>query len=272
MLIISTILVYDINNSLTLLTTSSISIDCAFAWWVKTQQVYPNAHCTVTSMASKLNLKEWVEKTLSKDDWNFSPFKNLPKSALSRVFVWELDRELGSGKGPFAQDANNKKWLTEVARGNYEDLPVATVSTKNGLSFKTGKEGSLLEAGGTSSLHVFQINWHCSQQELVEAFTEWIEENHDTPYTPFPSNTRGRPRHQFTLLEKISIHRFHKLGYSGGPKFFRENAKDKYKAGLQRINWTLAQREMNLHLKRRSKELDRISKAASKNWKKLLYP
>ena len=222
-------------------------------------------------MASRLNLKQWTEKTLSKNDWNFTPFINLPKSALSRVFLWELDRELGSGKNTFNQDTDNRKWLAEVAKGGYEDLPVANVAAKNGLNFKTGKTGSALESGGNSTLHVLQINWHCSQQELVEAFTEWIEENHDTPYAPFPSNTRGRPRHQFTLLETISIHRFHQIGYSGGPKFFRENAKDKYKSGLRRINWTLAQREMTLHLKRRSKELDRISKAAGKNWKKLLY-
>ena len=222
-------------------------------------------------MASKLNLKQWTEKTLSKNDWNFSPYKKLPKSALSRVFLWELDRELGSGKNTFNHDTDNKKWLAEVAQGNYEDLPVANVAAKSGLNFKTGKEGSALESGGNSTLHVLQINWHCSQQELVEAFTEWIEENHDTPYSPFPSNTRGRPRHQFTLLEKISIHRFHQIGYSGGPKFFRENAKDKYKSGLKRINWTLAQREINLHLKRRAKELDRLSRAAGKNWKNLLY-
>ena len=223
-------------------------------------------------MASKLNLKEWSEKTISQDDWNFSPYFDLPKTALSRIFLWELDRELGSGKGPFGKDASNKKWLTEVGKGNYKDLSTATVSAKNGLNFKTGMDGLNLESAGTSTLHVFQINWHCSQQELVEAFTEWVEENHDTPYTPFPSNTRGRPRHQFTLLEKISIHRFHRMGYSGGPKFFRDNAKDKYKAGLKRINWTLAQREMNLHLKRRSKELDRLTKASGKNWKILFYP
>ena len=222
-------------------------------------------------MASKLTQKDWTEETLSQEDWDFSQYNKLPKSAITKVFLWELDRELGSGKGPFGQDTNNRKWLTKVAKEGYEDLPVASVSSKNGSGFKTGKEGASLESNGTSTLHVFQINWHCSHQELVESFTEWIEENHDTPYTPFPSNTRGRPRHQFTLLEKTSIHRFHQIGYSGGPKFFRENAKDKYKAGLRRINWTLAQREMNLHLKRRAKELDRISKAARKNWKKLLY-
>ncbi|MCH2379207.1 MAG: hypothetical protein MK236_07280 [Pedosphaera sp.] len=219
----------------------------------------------------KTDSKDWSLKTLTKDDWDFSGYKKLPKSAITRIYQWELDRELGSGKGPFGKDSKNKKWLAQVAKSkNYTELPNATVTSSNGTTHKTGR-GDALTAGGDSTLHVFQINWYCSQQELVEAFTEWLEEEHDTPFTTFPTNTRGRPRHQFTLLEKISIHRFHKVGYSGGPKFFRENKKDAYKRNLKRINWTLAQREINLHLKQRAKELDRISKAAGKNWKKLLY-
>ena len=67
-------------------------------------------------------------------------FKKLPKSAISRVYQWELDRELGSGKGSFASDANNKKWLADVAKGNYEALPVANVTSKSGTSLKTGKD------------------------------------------------------------------------------------------------------------------------------------
>ena len=219
----------------------------------------------------KLDSKDWSEKTLTKDDWNFSAYKKLPKSALSRIYQWELDRELGSGKGPFGKDPKNRWWLALFAKSkNYTNLPSATVTSSNGTTHKTGKDGALTMGNG-STLHVFQINWYCSQQELVDSFAEWLENNHGTPFTTFPTNTRGRPRHQFTLLEKISIHRFHKLGYSGGPKFFRENKKDAYKSNLKRINWTLAQREINLQLKQRANELDRLSKAAGKNWKKLLY-
>ena len=219
----------------------------------------------------KTDSKDWSLKTLTKDDWDFSVYRKLPKSAITRIYQWELDRELGSGKGPFGKDSKNKKWLTQVTKSkNYTELPNATVTRSNGTTHKTGR-GDALTAGGSSTLHVFQINWYCSQQELVEAFTEWLEEEHDTPFTTFPTNTRGRPRHQFTMLEKISIHRFHKVGYSGGPKFFRENKKDPFKRNLKRINWTLAQREINLHLKQRAKELARISKAAGKDWKKFLY-
>ena len=219
----------------------------------------------------KLDLKDWSEKTLTKDDWNFSAYTKLPKSALSRIFQWEIDRELGSGKGPFGKDPKNKKWLAQVAKSkNYTNLPSATVTSSSGATHKTGK-GDALTMGNGSTLHMFQINWYCSQQELVDAFSDWLEDHHDTPFTTFPTNSRGRPRHQYTLLEKISIHRFHKVGYSGGPKFFRENKKDAFRRNLKRINWTLAQREINRLLRQRAKELARISKAAGKDWKKLLY-
>ncbi len=215
--------------------------------------------------------KSWTESSLTREDWDFTAYKKLPNSAISRIYQWELDRELGSGKGPFAKDAANKKWLSNVARNkNYTDLASAPVVSSSGTTHKT-KGGDALESGGYNTLHVFQINWHCSQAELEEAFADWLDANQGEPFTTFPTNTRGRPRQQYTLLEKVAIHRFHKVGYSGGPKFFRENKKDTFKRNLKRINWTLAQREINLHLKNRAKELSRISKAAGKNWKKLLY-
>lgn len=217
----------------------------------------------------KLDLKDWSHQTLTKDDWNFSAYAKLPKNAISRIYQWEIDRELGSGQGPFGKNAGNKKWLAEAAK-DYNPLPSAPVVSSSGNTHKTGK-GDAVSAGGSSTLHVFQINWHSSHQELVEAFSDWVEDNDDAPFTTFPANTRGRPRNQYTLLEKVAIHRFHKVGFSGGPKFFRENSKDAFKRNLKRINWTLAQRETNAHLRQRSKELNRISKAAGKNWKKLLY-
>ena len=207
----------------------------------------------------KSETKDWSLKTLTKDDWDFSKYAKLPKPAISRIYQWELDRELGSGKGPFSKDAANKKWLAEAAK-NYNPLPSAPVVSGSDSTHKTGK-GDAVAAGGSSTLHVFQINWYCSQQELVEAFSEWLEDN-GTAFNTFPTNTRGRPRQQYTLLEKVAIHRFHKVGFSGGPKFFRENSKDAFKFGLKRINWTVAQREMNVHLRVRAKELARISKAS----------
>ena len=216
----------------------------------------------------KLDLRDWSDKTLTKDDWDFSQFAKLPKSAISRIYQWELDRELGSGKGPFAKDAANKKWLAQAAK-NFNELPNALVVSRNGSTCKLGK-GADLRLGGNSTLHVFEINWSSSQQDLVEAFAEWLEVN-ETPFNTFPTNIRGRPRQQYMLLEKVAIHRFQKVGFSGGPKFFRDNSKNAFKFGLKRINWTVAQREMNVHLKVRAKELARISKAAGKNWKKMLY-
>ena len=215
--------------------------------------------------------KKWTINSLTRDDWDFSCYKKLPSSAISRIYLWEMDRDLGSGKGPFAKDPANKKWLASLSKEKtHTILPNAPVVSSSGTSHKT-RGGDALAASGSNTLHVFQVNWNCSQAELVEAFSDWLEFGHGTPYVTFPTNTRGRPRQQYTMLEKLTIHRFHKVGYSGGPKFFRENKKDAFRRNLKRINWTLAQREMNLHFKHRTKELSRLSKAAGKNWKSLLY-
>ena len=111
----------------------------------------------------KTDSKDWSLKTLTKDDWDFSVYRKLPKSAITRIYQWELDRELGSGKGPFGKDSKNKKWLTQVTKSkNYTELPNATVTRSNGTTHKTGRGDSLTE-GGDSTLHVFQINGHSSQ-------------------------------------------------------------------------------------------------------------
>ena len=83
----------------------------------------------------KLDLKEWSLKTLTRDDWDFTPYAKLPKSAINRIYQWELDRELGSGKGPFGKDAANKKWLASVNRG-HNALPSAPVVSSSGTTHK----------------------------------------------------------------------------------------------------------------------------------------
>ena len=100
----------------------------------------------------------------------------------------------------------------------------------------------------------------------MAAFSTWLDSS-SAPHSAFPCKSRGRPRNQFTLLEKISIHRFQRAGYSGGPKFFREEAKDNYRKNLQRINWTLVKREMAGILKERRNELKAVKRRSGKNGK-----
>ncbi len=100
----------------------------------------------------------------------------------------------------------------------------------------------------------------------MTAFSTWLD-CRSAPNSTFPCKSRGRPRNQFTLLEKISIHRFQRAGYSGGPKFFRDEAKDNYRNNLQRINWTLVKREMSGILKERRNALKTTKRRSGKNEK-----
>lgn len=205
--------------------------------------------------ASKMEkLKKWSKNDLHKEDWDFSSFSKLPKTMINRIFLWELDRELGSGQGSFLSKKENRDYL---AKARKSDCCLE-------------ESGKVLKGDKLSTSHQFRINWAATKPDLLAAFSDWLEGS-DAPYSAFPSKTRGRPRNQFTLLEKISIHRFQQADYSGGPKFFREEAKDKYRKNLQRINWTLVKREMTRILKDRRDDLKTMERRSGKNWKKLLY-
>ena len=203
-------------------------------------------------------LKTWSKESLGKADWDFSDLSKLPKTVINRIFLWELDRELGSGQGPFLSNKENRDFVAKAKKS----------PRKEGALTETG--GKAARNGGPSTSHTFRVNWAATKPDLMAAFSQWLE-NNGTPYSTFPTKTRGRPRQQFTLLEKISIHRFQQAGYSGGPRFFREEATDAYRKNLRRINWTLVKREMAGILKERQKELKTIEKKGGKSWKKLLY-
>ena len=86
--------------------------------------------------------------SLTRDDWDFSCYKKIPSSAISRIYLWEMDRDLGSGKGPFAKDPANKKWLASLSKEKtHTILPNAPVVSSSGNSHKT-RGGDALAASG----------------------------------------------------------------------------------------------------------------------------
>ena len=205
---------------------------------------------SLTHALTMEKLKKWSQKDLCKEDWDFSGFAKLPKTTINRVFLWELDRELGSGQGSFLSKKENRDYLAKAHKSD----PCLEESDKS-------PNGDKL-----STSHQFRVNWAATKPDLMTAFSTWLEGS-SAPHSAFPCKNRGRPRNQFTLLEKISIHRFQRAGYSGGPKFFREEAKDNYRKNLQRINWTLVKREMAGILKERRSELKAMKRRSGKNGK-----
>ena len=136
-------------------------------------------------------LKKWPKKDLCKEDWDFSGFAKLPKTTINRIFLWELDRELGSGQGPFLSKKENRDYLAKARKSD----PCLEESDKspNGDKLTTS--------------HKFRVNWAATKPDLMVAFSTWLDSS-SAPHSAFPCKRRGRPRNQFALLEKISIHRF----------------------------------------------------------------
>jgi hypothetical protein len=199
-------------------------------------------------------IKQWSKQDLRKEDWDFSSLSKLPSTTINRVFLWELDRELGSGQGSFLSKKENRDYVSKARKS---DAPLE-------------ESGKIAKGDGLSTAHQFRVNWAATKPDLMAAFSAWLDSS-AAPNTAFPSKTRGRPRNQFTLLEKISIHRFMQAGFSGGPKFFREEATDSYRKKLQRINWTLVKREMTGILKDRRNELKALERRSGRGWEKVLY-
>ena len=72
--------------------------------------------CQCLSKMEPTKLKSWGKETLKKPDWDFSEFSRLPKTAVSRIFLWELDRELGSEKGPFLSEKANHDYYVKCKK------------------------------------------------------------------------------------------------------------------------------------------------------------
>ena len=50
---------------------------------------------------------------VANEDWDFSVLDKAPRSLIHRALLWELDREIGSGKEPFLKTAECRKALAD---------------------------------------------------------------------------------------------------------------------------------------------------------------
>ena len=50
---------------------------------------------------------------VANEEWDFSILDKAPRSLIHRALLWELDREIGSGKEPFLKTAECRKVLAD---------------------------------------------------------------------------------------------------------------------------------------------------------------
>ena len=197
------------------------------------------------------------KKELAHEEWDFSPMEKAPRTIIQRALLWELDREIGSGREPFMKSAEYRRGASNNFKGSASGVVEMGKSSDKTLPFEDSFN--------------LRIDWSQPREELEEQFSEWLEsKERDGKMMDKPA--LGKPRDALTMLRKMAIVRLKASGYSlrTAGQIFPE--KKRFVESLQKINWTTASREVEKALNRRRNNLKTIERSlGGKNWKSGLY-
>ena len=196
---------------------------------------------------------------LANEEWDFSILEKAPRSLIHRALLWELDREIGSGKEPFLKTAECRQVLSN---------PSSLRGTATGVT-ELGRPNA--KTRPFEEAISFGIDWSQPRDELVRQFGLWLDTQESTGRLQVKP-ALGKPRDALTMLRKISIVRLKKGGLSQRVAADTYPEKKTYLKSLTRINWTTASREVGKACKKRQNKLVTIEKTmGSKDWKKDIY-
>ncbi|MDD9867123.1 MAG: hypothetical protein OXS32_12300 [Verrucomicrobiales bacterium] len=196
---------------------------------------------------------------LANEEWDFSILEKAPRSLIHRALLWELDREIGSGKEPFLKTAECRQALSN---------PSSLRGTATGVT-ELGRPNA--KTRPFEEAISFGIDWSQPRDELVRQFGLWLDTQESTGRLQVKP-ALGKPRDALTMLRKISIVRLKKGGLSQRVAADTYPEKKTYLKSLTRINWTTASREVGKACKKRQNKLVTIEKTmGSKDWKKDIY-
>tara|TARA_A100001037_G_C14852299_1_gene501378 strand:- start:97 stop:705 length:609 start_codon:yes stop_codon:yes gene_type:complete len=197
------------------------------------------------------------KKELANEEWDFSPMEKAPRTMIQRALLWEMDRELGSGREPYMKSAEYRRGANNGFKGSASGVVEVGKANEKTLPFEDSFN--------------FRIDWSQPREELEEQFSEWLESKEQSGKM-MEKPTLGKPREALTMLRKMSIVRLKANGYSlrTAGQIFPE--KKRFVESLQKINWTTASREVDKALNRRRNNLKTIERSVTgKNWKTGLY-
>lgn len=195
-------------------------------------------------------LKRWTREGTTERDWDFADFcqalehaaSAMPESEspflIARAFAWELDRELGSGHGPFdLAEELGKGRFPVISAGDCQltlmrqNAPTVAVSLDPPLwVFKPRKKSQPLNAWhlgelghhvtpdtygasrGTYDICALEIPWSDHEDEVVEAFRLWLRQHRGA--TTKGKNKPGRKHEWRTWFSNLAIYRLAASGYS----------------------------------------------------------
>ena len=195
------------------------------------------------------------------DDYDFTALADWPKHALNVAWLWKLDRELGSGRGPFYimwqihelkhyRDPKTPIQPTEMLHSHSLPQVAACCESEKESVFAREKEVRLdfkscgRFGGAYTRIHALEIDWRLPEKKLVEMFRNWLRHgDHDfRPDMQMDSrNKKGRrdTAGLHSYLRDLAIYRISVAGFT-------------HKEGLKMLglkmsaqNWERAQRKIN---------------------------
>lgn len=180
-------------------------------------------------------LKAWEKSSITPDDYDFTALADWPKKALEVAFCWELDRELGSGRGPFyvmwqirelRQDRDPKAPMQPTKKLHSHSIPEvsALYQREKGRISDWIKEKEVSPdwkllgdrvGGAYTRIHALEIDWRETESKLVDAFRNWLRHG-DHDFRPKDGPKRGSGRRNtkglISFLRDLAIYRMSVAG------------------------------------------------------------
>lgn len=246
--------------------------------------------------------KKWTKRYLSDRDWNYTDLCNaletaafnrpVPESGILvyRAFYWEIDRELGSGNGPFDLDKELAKPSLRVLDSRESELTLVQESGPTLVKiierpmwlFKPRKRHQPLNewqldkllqhvtsatksvSRGSNDICALEIHWTDDEDDVVEAFRSWLR-FHRGSIRKVPKR-RGRKQAWRTSFQNLAIYRLSAVGYS------RKEVLEKLKIkNLSPQNFARAKRLVVEEIENRYASLCDKAKHAAKDFPKEGY-
>jgi hypothetical protein len=156
-------------------------------------------------------LKKWSKPELVREDWDFTAVsQTVDETGLFYVYMWEMDRELGSGTEPFALSPRARKSLPRFTSGTRGVLEVPR-SEIEGISELLEKSAPTFQT--LQTLHAFLIDWSRTERATVDAFRAWLRDESRHPGRKCADPKQGKPSDLRASLWKIGAYRLSMAGY-----------------------------------------------------------
>ena len=157
-------------------------------------------------------LKKWTQRNLKPEDYDFLPLQDSPRHVLAAVWHWEVDRELGSRKGPFMVNKQCMLWMSKQCAREPMPSPALRIrSVREVISeLKAAgighipdplNGGNLPSGNDFAKIYAVEIDWTRPQADIRREFSKWLANEG-------PAGKKGGKKAQyFRLLTNLGLRR-----------------------------------------------------------------